>query len=245
MFRNAVITAGGRIDGEFARLAGTSVKALVCIGETTLLSRVIAAARGVGIERLAVVGNDEVRAHCGADVECIVPDRGDGAQNIAAALRVWSSDEPLLYLTSDMPFIQAAYLKQFLDATQDADVSMPIIDAATYLARFPNAPAAGVQLGKDRVVNGGAFFFAPGSIPLVEPFAARVFQARKSPLKMAGLVGLPFALRFLSRRLDVSHIEAHAKRILALEVRAIRVDAPELAFDIDDVRTYEYACKQP
>ncbi|MBV8722740.1 MAG: NTP transferase domain-containing protein, partial [Candidatus Eremiobacteraeota bacterium] len=58
----AVITAGGRITGEFAREAGTPIKALVRVRGVTMLDRIVDALRGAGAQRIAIVGGEEVRA---------------------------------------------------------------------------------------------------------------------------------------------------------------------------------------
>jgi len=65
---NAVITAGARVDGEFAGRIGTDVKALARIGNRTMLQASIEAARGAGATRIAVVGGAEIRAACGERV---------------------------------------------------------------------------------------------------------------------------------------------------------------------------------
>ena len=50
----AVITAGGPIEGAYATIAGTRIKALAPLRGVTMLDRTIAALRQVGIDRIAV-----------------------------------------------------------------------------------------------------------------------------------------------------------------------------------------------
>ena len=61
----AVVTAGGRIEGDFAPSAGTRVKALASVRGVTMLQRMLDALRAAGVNEIAVVGGDEVRAACG------------------------------------------------------------------------------------------------------------------------------------------------------------------------------------
>ncbi|MBV9232457.1 MAG: NTP transferase domain-containing protein, partial [Candidatus Eremiobacteraeota bacterium] len=68
----AVITAGGRIDGEFARVAGTTVKALARVRGATMLQRVVDAVRGAGATRIAVIAGEEVVRACRSDVERVI-----------------------------------------------------------------------------------------------------------------------------------------------------------------------------
>ena len=100
----AVITAGGPIDGAYAELARTNLKALAPVRGSTMIERTIDVLRETGVNRVAVVGNEEVRRCVDGRVEKIVPDAGSGAKNVLAALDAWADDgEPLVYLTCDMP----------------------------------------------------------------------------------------------------------------------------------------------
>ncbi len=240
---NVVITAGGRIDGAFAARAGTNLKALVAVRGVTLLASAIAAARAAGASRIAVIGDDEIRRACRSDVDAIIADTGSGGGNVRAALRAWPQDEPLLYLTSDMPYISAAHLSDLLSRTDDETMALPLASHAAYSRRFPSAPRAGVRLRSGTFVNGGVFVLPAGTSARLESVASRFFEARKSPLRMARLVGLPFLFAFLTRRLDISALEARAEAVLGVRARAVVDAAPELGFDIDDVEHYDYACE--
>ncbi|MBV8152176.1 MAG: NTP transferase domain-containing protein, partial [Candidatus Eremiobacteraeota bacterium] len=152
----AVITAGGRIDGEFAREAGTTVKALVRIAGATLLERAIGAARAAGATHVAVVGGDEVRAHCRSGVERVIEAAVDGGENVLRALAAWESG-PLLYLTSDLPFLDAQGVRDFLIRSAPFALTMPLAATDAYVARFPGAPEHLIELGGERVANGNVF----------------------------------------------------------------------------------------
>ena len=237
---NAVITAGGRVDGEFARTIGVSVKALAPFVHSTLLDRTIEAVRGAGIERIAVVGGEEVAQRVTQPVR-LIPEAPSGAENLRLALRAWDENAPLLYLTSDMPFVNAQALRSFLSASPSGAIALPLTEWAQFEARFPQAPPFGITLAGEKVVNGGAFLLPPGAPALVESFAARFFDARKSPLRMAALTGIPFLMQFLFRRLSIARLEAHAERLLKMPAKAVRNAPPELAYDVDTLEEYTYA----
>ncbi|MHB8462271.1 MAG: NTP transferase domain-containing protein [Vulcanimicrobiaceae bacterium] len=240
---NAVITAGGRIDGAFAARAGTGYKALAPIRGVTPLASVIAAARGAGAQRIAVVGDDEIRRACQNDVDLIIADTGSGSGNVRAALRAWPQADPLLYLTSDMPYIDSAHLVDVLSRIGGDTMAMPLTSHAAYSRRFPSAPRAGIRLRSGTYVNGGVFVIPPGVSAHLERLASQFFDARKSPLRMARLVGLSFLLAFLTRRLDIPALEGRCETVLGVPVCALQDAAPELGFDIDDLDHYVYACE--
>lgn len=239
---NAVITAGGPIDGEFARLAGTDRKALAPVRGQTLISRTIDALRECGIERIAVVGNDAVRNACTPfAVVKIICDAGSGAANVRGALDAWPDEEPLLYLTCDLPYIDARSLQWFLDRVDRRTLAMPLVEVDAFHERFPGAPPFGITLAGERVVNGGVFHLPQGSRARIRALASALFDARKAPWKMATIAGPLVLAQLVLRRLSVRALEARAQHVLALPVTALRDAPPELAYDVDTLAEYRYA----
>jgi GTP:adenosylcobinamide-phosphate guanylyltransferase len=238
---NGVITAGGPIDGEYAELAGTTLKALAPVRGLSMIERTIGAMRACGVAKIAVVGNEEVARACGARVEKIVPDAGSGTRNVLAALAAWDANEPLLYLTCDMPYVEAEPLQRFLNATAPGVLAMPLTEYEDFARRFPGAPPFGITLGGERVVNGGVFHIPAGAARAIEDFATRLFEARKAPWRMAAIAGPALLAKFALGRLTISELEARAASVLSMPVQAVRGAAAELAFDADTADEYRYA----
>lgn len=241
MVYSAVITAGGRVDGEFARLIGTQVKALAPFGGGTLLSRTIEAVRASGIERIAVIGGREVHASCAHRVEVVIDESSEGSENLVRALHAWDEPAPLLYLTSDMPFVSAPALKDFTDRAPAGSLALPLTEWRAFEKRFPGAPPFGITLAREKVVNGGTFAIPHAAISRIERFAVAFFEARKSVWRMAQLTGPVLLAKFALRRLGVAQLEAHAQRLLGVPATAVRNAPPELAYDVDTLEEYRYA----
>lgn len=240
----AVITAGGRVDGEFANALGTPVKALAPFRGTTFLQLTIDALRQIGIEHIAVVGGAEVRRACAGRVEHFIDESAGGAENLRRALHAWDARASLLYLTSDMPFISGVALRSFIDSAPGDTLSLPLADWNDFICRFPGAPPYGISLAGEKVVNGGAFLIPAGSQERIERFAMQFFEARKSVWRMARLAGPQLLLQFAFRRLGVAQLEAQAQRLLGVPARAVRGAPPELAYDVDVLEEYRYAIAQ-
>ncbi|HZZ65815.1 MAG TPA: NTP transferase domain-containing protein [Candidatus Baltobacteraceae bacterium] len=238
---NAVVTAGGRVDAEFAQIIGTPVKALAHINGTTMLSRTIAALRETGIERIAVIGGQDVRDACADTVDNVLAEFPTGVENIRAALHAWDSAVPLLYATSDMPFITASAVGDFVNAAPPDTVALPLTEWPDFAARFPGSPPFGVRVGSEKIVNGGLFMIPKGAVSTIEAFALRFFDARKSLWRMAALAGPTILTRFLTGSLSVAHVESRASRVLGIPARTVRHAPPELAYDIDVLAEYTYA----
>lgn len=238
-----MITAGGRVDGEFAAAIGTPVKALAVIRGRTMLDAAIDAARGAGARDVAVIGGEEIRA-ARTSADRIIPEAPSGAQNVLSALDVWSDREPLLYLTSDMPYITAEALASFVRRAPPSSVAMAVAEEAAFVRRFPDPPAHGVRLGREFVTNGGAFLLPAGSRRALRLLATRFFDARKSLMRMALLLGPRLLVRFALRQLTIRDLESHAHKVLKVPAHAVRDCAPELAFDVDTFGEYAYALRQ-
>jgi hypothetical protein len=160
------------------------------------------------------------------------------------ALRAWPEDgEPLLYATSDLPYINAVAIRDFTERVPGGTLGVPLAEFSAYAARFPQAPATGITLAGERVVNGGVFLLPPDSAPRLAGAATAIFESRKRPWRMASLIGPAALIRFAVGRLSVANLEATAQRVLELPARAVRGCAPELAFDVDTAVEYGYATK--
>jgi GTP:adenosylcobinamide-phosphate guanylyltransferase len=240
---NAVITAGGRVEGEYASAAGTDVKALAPVRGQTILARTIAALRGAGVERIAVVGGDDVRRACEGSVEMVIDEKSRGSENIIAALRAWPQyREPLIYATSDMPYVEAAAVADFIARSPEGHFTLSLCEFDAFVARFPDAPPGfGIKLARERVVNGGLFVIPAGAGERLAGLAAQFFDARKQPWRMVRLINPGAALRFAFGRLSIGHLEVEASRIGGLPASAVRACAPELGYDADTAAEYEYA----
>jgi len=207
-----------------------------------MIARTLDALRACGIDRIAVVGNDAVAAEC-ASVAAVnmLGDTGTGVGNVLAALDAWPDDESLLYLTCDMPYVDARALQWFLDRVDARTLAMPLAEYGDFVRRFPNAPPFGISLAGERVVNGGVFHLPAGSRARVRALATTMFEARKAPWKMARVAGLPVLAGFLFGRVSVRTLEARARDVLAIPVAATRGAPPELAYDADTADEYRYA----
>jgi molybdopterin-guanine dinucleotide biosynthesis protein A len=239
----AAITAGGRVVGPFAERIGSEIKALAPFGGRLLIDVAIAAARDAGATRISVVGPSPVLAHCAGAIDEGFDETPTGEGNLRCALEA-ARDDALLFLTSDMPFVDGTTLAEFLARCDGADVAMPLAEAPDYEAAYPDAPAHLTSIGSERVAGGSAFFIGPGAAPRIVDVATRLFAARKSAWAMAVLLGPGLLARYALRRLRVVDIERRAERVLGLRACGIRQASPALCYDIDTLEEYDYALER-
>lgn len=250
---DAILPAGGRISGEFAAEAGAEIKALIQLGERTVLEQTLSTLKATGrVGRTVLIGPEELTTHPAAEAtDTVLREGTSGAANILRGLE-WlycANDrrhaERVLILTTDLPFLTPQALTGFLDACPpDLDVCMPVVSREEFEARFSHFSVPYVRLRDGEWVIGCAFLVNPEAIVRNRPVIERVFAARKSPIGMASLLGPSFILRFLLRRLTVGDVEQRCLDILGCTGGAIRGCAPELAFDIDRLEDYRCAAQQ-
>jgi hypothetical protein len=208
-----------------------------------MLDRIIDALRFAGVDCIAVVGGDEVRNACTDRVEKIVDESDRGSENVLRALRAWPEDGmPLLYATSDMPYVSGETVGDFVERVPDGTLAMAVAEFSDFVTRFPDAPPTfGITLGGERIVNGGVLSIPAGCAERIADLAMRLFDARKQPWRMATLVSPLMVLRFALGRLGIAHLETTAERLVHVPAKAVRHCAPELGFDADDAAEFAYA----
>lgn len=236
----ASITAGGRVNQAFAKRIGTPFKALARIGDQSLLEIAIGAARTSGVAAIAVVGGADVRNACNGLVERVIDASVDGVENMRRALYAWGNRR-LLYMTSDLPFIRAEAILEFQRLSAADTISMPVATARAYECLFPGAPPHETNVGGERIASGSVFLLPAGCAARVEEVAGAFFRARKHPLKMARLLGPSCAVRFMTGRLRIEHIEKRARDVLRTPAAAVRECSPSLCYDVDSLADYDYA----
>lgn len=249
---DVILPAGGRIDGQFAAETGTEIKALLSIDGQTILERTITALCDTGrIGKIVIIGPGELNGHPAvARADVVLPEGSSGPDNIFRGLQ-WLREQAtseqaksrrVLIITTDLPFINPSAITGFLDSCDaQADICVPIIERKDFDACFPDAPNFYVRLRDGEWTLGCAFLLDPKAILNHRQSIERVFEARKSQLKMARLLGPLFILRLLTRRLTVDHITKQCEQILDCSGAVVLGSAPELAYDIDLYEEYHYA----
>ena len=232
----AIVLAGGSPEPRLA--PGLPNKAFLSIGGRPLVVRVTEALRGsASIDRVIVIGPPGPLAPLlDAAIE-VIPERGSMMDNIAAAVAHLQGVPLALGVASDLPLLTAPAVEGFLQrCTGEADLFYPIVPQAAIEARYPGAHKTYVKVTDGTFCGGSAILFSPGAIDRIQPFLEQVVNARKKPWLLAQLFGWALVMRFASGRLSLAEVEARAFEVTGLRARAVIIDAPELALDVDAER---------
>lgn len=246
---DVILPAGGVLDDHFAKVALTPVKALIRTGDNLLILRALEALRLSGRSgRIVVVGGEEVQRALEGRVDAIVPAGPSLPDNILKGLKklltMENPPERLLIVTTDLPYIDEKVLTKWLDlCPPGADFCGALVESTEYIDRFPGSTSTWAKLKDGNFTLGGIFLVRTDALRKAMPQIERVVAQRKSIRGMAGLLGVGFLLKVMSRQITVEECERKVEEILGAKVSAVPNSPPELAFDIDDIVDYEYALR--
>ena len=238
---DAVITAGGRLSPSDAAAFGTDVKALVRVGDRTILESVVGALRATPeIARIVVVGPPAARGTV-QGIDEWIDEFPTGEENLMAALAA-ARTERIVMSASDLPFVTPlsyASLVRLVDAS--IDIGYPIFQREEFLQAYPGGRASFARLADGEWTGGSAFVLNRSPLLRNTDALKRAFGARKSLYALASLLGPVLLAKFMLRQLQVKDVEARASRVLGASVKAIVGADPALAMDCDDFSDLTYA----
>ena len=239
---NAVVLAGGRNDAAMQEATGVTNRALTPLGGRTMLDYVVTA-----LQRSETVGNVYVVGE--------VPDR-DGYQviaggatlldNLMAGLRAAEArgaQERILVSTSDIPFLSPESVDDFVrrGVADGADLCCSFVPIALCRERFPEMKRTALKLREGRFTLGNLMLVNPKALLAHQATIQAAYATRKSPLKMARLLGwgllgrLVLAQTVSPSLLTVGALEESVGRLLGSDSRAAGLQSayPEIGTDVD------------
>ncbi len=241
----ALVLAGTRPGGDpLAEHAGVSHKALIEIGGSTMIERVVAALAAsnavgrivIAIEQpelLAGLPGLQLRV-CGKPVETMKT--GDGP-SATVALALAREQTPMLVTTADNALLQTEWIEEFLDACPgEADVAAALAPRAAVEAAAPGGQRTWLKF-KDGDFSGcNLFLLATSAATGVVTLWQELEGARKEPLRMMQRLGFGIAMRYQMGQLHSSDAAARlgelsgGARLAMVEMKdgkaAIDVDKP-------------------
>ncbi|MDR7417746.1 MAG: nucleotidyltransferase family protein [Armatimonadota bacterium] len=230
---SAIVLAGG---GPEPRLAvGLPNKAFLEIAGQPLIRRVVGALQGcAAVERIVVVGPVDALAAVVPSGVQLVPEQVSMVQNIEAGVACLAGAERVLAVASDLPLLTADAISVFLDrCPDDADLCYPVIPQTVIEQRFPGARKTYVKVADGTFCGGSVLVFAVRVLDRVRPLVEQIIAARKKPWMLAQLFGWATVMKFATGRLSIADVEARALDVTGLRGRAVIVESPELALDVD------------
>ncbi len=241
-----VVVSGGKVPPALRpHFFDLAAKSLIPWRGKTLLEYAVEAllASSSATRPIAVVGPEEARAPLapyGEDVRWL--QCGETLMdNANIGLSFHGTDRTLLILSPDLPVVTGEAIDRFVSAIPpEVEIAAPVITRKEFLQRFPGAPNKFLATANGEVTMGSVFFITGRALKINIPLGQDAYRARKYLWRLAYMAGLKITWQMLTRRLRLEDVEARASRLCDAQVRAVFVDAPELAYDIDCPENLDY-----
>ena len=239
----ALLLAGARPGGDpFAARYGAKMKALIPIaGEPMVLRplRALLASDRVESVRLLTQELDDIAAVLPDDPRWSV-EPSDGT--IAATLERICQDErtrwPLLVTTADHALLDSAMIDQFCAEAEGADLALGVVTKSALEKRLPQSRRTWIGLRRGKYTGANLFALgSPKAMKAVELWR-EVEQDRKKGWRLLLALGWPGLLGLLRLRTLDQTLDAMGRR-LGLSLRAVRLDDPLAAVDVDKPQDYD------
>ncbi len=235
----AVVLAGGPPDDVAAAQPGAPNKAFVEIGGATLVERTLRALRASErVARIIVVAPPAAHAH--PALALADERRPDGEKiriSLANGLAELPPDDLVLVSASDLPVLTPEAIDDFIvrAAQRDPDIGYECIERSVHERAFPDVPHTWARLKDGTYCGGGFIAIKPRVLPALTAFIEQLGAARKNPLHLARIFGLPTLARFALGRLTIAAAETRASQLLGAPARAIVSPYPETGVNVDRV----------
>lgn len=228
----AVVLAGGD-DDKLAQSQAVTHKADILVNGKPLFEPVLAALQNNNIAQTIYIGSLESQY---LDyVDTIIEAGSSFVESLsigfAAAKKINASK--ILIITADLPFISKTTIESFISNALDADLIYPIINKETSLEQFPNQKRTYARFREGNFTGGNAILLKPSIIPKLLDFADKAYRARKSPLKLAFLLGLDVFIGLITGGSSINKLEQRVSKLLDADVKTYICKDASLGADID------------
>ena len=239
----ALLLAGSRPGGDpFAARYGAEMKALIPIGGEPMVLRplrALLASDRVESVRILTQEPDKLApalpAEPGWSVE---PSAGTIAGTLDAICKAEGARWPMLVTTADHALLDTAMIDQFCAEAAGADLAIGVVTKSALEKRLPESRRTWIGLRRGKYTGANLFAFgSPKALKAVELWR-EVEQDRKKGWRLLLALGWPGLLGLLRTR-TLDQTLAAMGRKLGLSLRAVRLDDPLAAVDVDKPQDYE------
>lgn len=219
-------------------------KALYKIKNKHMIEYVVQTLReSSSIGRIAVVGpGDKLEPIIGDTVDFIIEGTDSIVENIMKALDYFSGEKEILIVTSDIPMITKEAIEDFITRCRQKDVDLcySIVEKKVNDEKYPGVRRTYARLWEGRFTGGNVFCVRPEIADKCKDFVEQMLEYRKSPTKMARVLGFGFLLRLALGILTINAIQRKCEALLGIRGAAIISPYPEIGNDVDRPSDLEF-----
>jgi len=231
---DAVVLAGGNLKG----ISGENVptKGMIKFGDKPMVEYVIDVLKGCSdIGRVAVIVPSSVSpGDWSQRADKVLMGDNSLTENIYAGMSYLKPEGYFLVVSADVPLITSSIVGKFIKKCQkiDADIYYPIISREEMNAKFPGTKRTYARLKEGDFTGGNLGLIDSRVFEKNRDFIEKVYSLRKSPFKLAQILGFGFILKFLLGFATVSEAEKKFSALVNAKSVTIVSDA-EIGIDVD------------
>ena len=234
----AVVLAGGGGSEPIGRARGISNKALVKVaGQPVIATVVTALGQAELVDSLVVVTDNDspVAEAVPSDIPVTAVEGSNFLDTVMAGFAHFHQRDRVLVVTSDLPLLTPEAIDHFVAASLDsgAELCYSIVKADLLEEIDPGGARVAVRLRDGEYSGGNLALLSRGFIEREGARLNQAFVGRKSPVRLARMLGLSFIVRMLLGVLTVEDAVKRACQLLHCEAAAIVSPYPEVGFDLD------------
>ncbi len=251
---DAIVLAGGVPAPESPLYPFTKgkPKAALEIGGKTMLHWVLDALEGAKtINRIVVVGCEDLQAEFqGTKVVNFQPAGDDMMSNFKtgadAILEINPVADRVAVVSSDIPLITPESVNWVINKSLESDHELYyfVIDQATMESKYPESGRSYTGLKEMKVCGGDLSVVKLDLYTKKKEFWGKITRARKSVLRMAGLIGIDILLLLFLRRLTLDEAVNKVTRRLNITGKGLLCPYAEIGMDIDKPYQLELAQRE-
>ncbi len=162
--------------------------------------------------------------------------------NVIAGGKILKNADYVLIVAGDLPYITAKVIDGFISECLRYPSSgyYPILKKETLEEAFPGTIRTYAKLREGTFTGGNIFLIRKEVILSNEDFLRELLKARKSPFKLAGILGLFFLLKAVLGVITIEEAERRVSKIVNAPVKAVITKFPEIGIDIDKQEDIKY-----
>lgn len=237
MSLDAVVLAGRANEGKLKCASPEAWEALIDIAGRPMLQYVVDALESASsIGEIIVVGPGEVfRDRIRSARARYIPQGGSMIDNLSRGFEALSGCDKGLICTCDIPLITPRVVDGFTAEceAEDADFYYPVVRREMAERFYPGVKRTYATVADGTFTGGNMFVARLKTAGKLRKTLEFLVENRKKPLRMAAVLGVPFIVKLLFRRLSIREAEAKVFRLYGVRAKAVLTAFPEIGIDVD------------
>lgn len=241
---SCVVLAGGEADEQVKQRYNVRWRAQVPLAGVSMLERVVRSVRDSGsVSRIVVVGEFPGAA------DAVVPPGGTFLESVMNGLEGCPDADQVLVTSCDIPLAPPEAFRALVEdgLKLEADFVYPVLRREECERKYPEFRRTWLRVREGTFTGGNAVLVSRNYALQSRGRIEDLYQARKTPLKLASMIGIPTLLRVaLAQKLwagavSIPSIERAGERAMGGKLRALVSSWPELGEDLDHPEDFEVA----